>query len=412
MATLALNAEDTEAVKSIDVSELTGLMDVDSHEMMPTYMWPDAFGEEARPLMNILAHGGDNARRGENILFADESVTDTLEATLDNVWTKKGVSAPGAMNMERRPEVMDIMGVARQLMFPSFGALGVWLYYNPDGLQYFDYNMDDSERLIIGRAAINAHNGWVATRAAEEDRVRPVGFLVMDDLESAVTNAEQLLASGVRAIGIAGGTPPAGLSPADTALDPIWSMMEKAGVPLCIHLGTEFSLLASNVWDKNVPVFKPADVSMLEFSIQPHAGAIMNFTSENFLAAMVLGGVFERFPDLRFGCIEVGAQWIGPFAERLDLWATEFRRRMSHLSMRPSEYLNRNVRVTPFVFEDTASYFVRYPHLSDMYCYASDYPHVEGGTYSKQRHYVGLRELGGDVVNKFFVENGAWLLPD
>ena len=39
---------------------------------------------------------------------------------------------------------------------------------------------------------------------------------------------------------------------------------------------------------------------------------------EILLTSMVMGGVFERFPALRFGIIEFGAQWIGPLAERMD----------------------------------------------------------------------------------------------
>ena len=45
----------------------------------------------------------------------------------------------------------------------------------------------------------------------------------------------------------------------------------------------------------------------------------MHFAPENYVAAMVLGGVFERHPHLRFGVIELSASWIGPLAERLDM---------------------------------------------------------------------------------------------
>src|SRR5258708_19280735 len=37
----------------------------------------------------------------------------------------------------------------------------------------------------------------------------------------------------------------------------------------------------------------------------------------HFISMLVLGGVFERFPSLRFGAIEVGGGWLGPLAERL-----------------------------------------------------------------------------------------------
>jgi hypothetical protein len=86
--------------------------------------------------------------------------------------------------------------------------------------------------------------------------------------------------------------------------------------------------------------------------------------------------------------------------------------RMSQtLSMKPSEYLARNVRVTPFHFEPVASYFERYPELASSFCYSSDYPHVEGGKHQRAHFVDQLRPLGDDIVEMFLRTNGEWLLP-
>jgi hypothetical protein len=53
-------------------------------------------------------------------------------------------------------------------------------------------------------------------------------------------------------------------------------------------------------------------------------------------------------------------------------------------TMRPSEYMARNLGAAPFYFEPVARYFERYPHLSDVYRYSTDYPHFEGGNESKR----------------------------
>jgi hypothetical protein len=167
------------------------------------------------------------------------------------------------------------------------------------------------------------------------------------------------------------------------------------------------------VWSANVPVFESSHASSIEFPIQPYWGATLNLSSENFLTAMILGGVLERHPTLRIGSIEVGAHWIGPLAERLDSWAGEFGRRLdSVLSMKPSEYINRQVRVTPFVFEDVAFYFDRYPQIANSYCFATDYPHKEGGKFSKRIYREKLARLDENTVENFFVHNGSLLLPD
>src|SRR3546814_19927820 len=80
------------------------------------------------------------------------------------------------------------------------------------------------------------------------------------------------------------------------------------------------------------------------------------------------------------------------------------------MSMKPSAYLNRNVRATPWFFEPVDSYFQQFPHLSDVYCYSTDYPHAEGGKYTMGRFHERLAPLGDEIVERFFVKNGEWLL--
>jgi hypothetical protein len=79
--------------------------------------------------------------------------------------------------------------------------------------------------------------------------------------------------------------------------------------------------------------------------------------------------------------------------------------------MRPTEYLARNVRVGPFYFEDVKSYFERYPDLSTVYCFSTDYPHREGGRDAKNRFLSNLNGVDPSLLQQFFVDNGRWLLP-
>jgi hypothetical protein len=49
--------------------------------------------------------------------------------------------------------------------------------------------------------------------------------------------------------------------------------------------------------------------------------------------------------------------------------------------------------------------------LVNSYCYASDYPHFEGGKRSKETAFNKINPLGGNLVQKYFVDNGTLLLP-
>lgn len=398
-----------------EAADLTGCIDVDSHEMIPMHMWGEVFGEAASEFVALLQRAeAMKSERAENSLVRPDIVSDSVEANLENVWSIRGPGAPSAVDLGRRTEVLDVMGVERQLVYPTFGLVGVFLRYHPNAHTHMGYDPEGVDRQALGSAAIRAHNDWCVNTMMETwgDRVRPVAILEADSLEQMMTDTENLLSRGVRAFMLPNGMPPAGLSPADRALDPFYRLLASAAVPLTFHIGAEFSLLASQSWGANVPEFVPSIGSSLEFPIQPFWASTMHFASDNFLTAMVLGGVFERHPDLRCGSIEVGASWIGPLADRLDVWAKEFHRRFDGaLTMKPSQYINRNVRVAPFHFEDVASYFERYPNVSDVYCFATDFPHREGGRWAKQTFAENLRAAPPEIRQKFFIDNGQWLLP-
>jgi predicted TIM-barrel fold metal-dependent hydrolase len=208
------------------------------------------------------------------------------------------------------------------------------------------------------------------------------------------------------------GEPPAGLSPASPELDPFWALLAENDVPVLAHVGSDLGFLSHAEWS-NAPAFAPNKLSF-ELGFEPYSFATLHLPVEHFLTVMVLGGVFERHPTLRFGAIELGAHWLGPLADNLDVWAQKiFARRIAEtLSMKPSEYLTRNVRVTPHnVVEPVDQFFERYPHLSRCYCYSTDYPHLEGGAHINTKMHDMLAPLGADVLERYFVTNGEWLLP-
>jgi hypothetical protein len=54
--------------------------------------------------------------------------------------------------------------------------------------------------------------------------------------------------------------------------------------------------------------------------------------------------------------MELGAGWVGSTCQNMDLWVNEFSRRFSsQLSMTPSDYVRRNVRVSPLTFEPVSA---------------------------------------------------------
>jgi predicted TIM-barrel fold metal-dependent hydrolase len=388
------------------------MVDVDSHEMLPAELWVDAFGAVAAPLAQRFIDGrapGDPGYWSIPDCTGDDGPLDPA-----TIWAAKGPTAPGAIDPARRVGVIDAMGVRRQLMFPtSIGHCGSFIRTYPEGAGQFDGIVAD--RRSYARSLFAAWNAWAADRAMADERVRPVFVLYGDTPRELIEVAERAVASGARAVVMLTGEPPADRSPAHPDLDPLYELLTAHDVALTVHLGSEGGFVATTTW-RDAPAFEGFKVSG-EFTGDPWTRATMHLAAQNMVLTMITGGVFDRHPLLRFGVIELGAHWVGPLAELLDLWADNTGSisrdsvRPSDLARRPSDYLRSNVRVTPFVFEPVDVYLDRYD-LAGVLCFSTDYPHVEGGRDPLGRFSSLLERHGRDVLEKFFVTNGQLLLPD
>src|SRR6185369_7339548 len=135
--------------------------------------------------------------------------------------------------------------------------------------------------------------------------------------------------------------------------------------------------------------------------------------AQNFLTTFVLDGVFERHPNLRCGVIELGGTWMPSFMQILDQAANSFKKSeplVAELKLKPSDYLRRQVRVSLFPFED-AGWLIETAG-ADMFMFASDYPHPEGGRDPLGRFEASLdaRKIGPAVRERFYHQNFAFLM--
>ena len=132
---------------------------------------------------------------------------------------------------------------------------------------------------------------------------------------------------------------------------------------------------------------------------------------ERFLSVVVLDGLLERFPGLRGGAVEMGADWVPAMLRRLDLTVEIWSRpepRLAEFSRRPSEQASEQLRFTPYPFEDVG----RLCRDSDpvLYMFSSDYPHAEGGRDPLGRFERSLADLPDPVHASFLYGSaGEWL---
>jgi hypothetical protein len=182
------------------------------------------------------------------------------------------------------------------------------------------------------------------------------------------------------------------------------------------HVGADAEFLSTTAW-RDAPAFEGWKAGE-EFQMDPWTLSTLHLPVQNYLATMVLGGVFERHPNLRYGACEVLGQWVGPLAQNLDLWNVHSRKFSLEstegalpITMQPSDYIRRNVRVSLFDIEPVDVYIDQF-QMPELYCYASDYPHPEGGKDPMGDISGKLTRFGPDVMRQVFVDNARWLLPD
>lgn len=386
------------------------ITDTDSHEMIPAQLWESFFGSEVKELADALMNTGItdiHDRNSSNIPDYPGDVVKIDESIVDI----KGCRAPGAADIARRIDVMESMGVKRQLMYPT--SVGIWaillLMSEADPLFLRSIGGD---RAAKARSWIKVYNRWMMDEAGRSDRIRPVPPLVGENLDELLQAAGALINAGIRAIWFPSSLPPAGRSPAHPDLDALWEMLAEANCVVALHVGTEgkhFEPL--QVW-RDAPAFEGYR-SLGEFSTDPWYLSNVHLPAQNFLTTMVLGGVFIRHPALRVAVSEVGAHWVGPMMEAMDIWhrnLTAFSPHSQRLTQLPSSFVKSNIRVSPFSFEDVAVYLDRYD-IGGVVCFSSDYPHVEGGKSAMKAFYQNLERHGPKIVEKFFVTNGEFVLP-
>ncbi len=327
-----------------------------------------------------------------------------LERNRTDIFGVKGMAALGATDVAGRLEALDLMGVRAQLAFSQ--AIGNEMRVNSD----------------VARATNRRLNDYYLQWAKQtEGRVWPAININMTEVDWAIEELDRVLKIGnVGGINMPCATPPGGTSPAHSQWDPFWARLEDANVPALIHLGggglisqpDPDPMFPERAWG-NAESLKgaPAERGGGEEAISPYFLLVAHMPAELYLQTMVMGRVFERFPKLRFGVLEFGTTWLGECARRMDQWA-DFQVRVvgRHFDMKPSEYLRKNVRVGPFFHEPLADMINHYG-MNELYCYNTDYPHLEGSKDPIRKFRQRLEKLPEDYAQNFFIDNGRWLMP-
>jgi predicted TIM-barrel fold metal-dependent hydrolase len=363
--------------------------DADSHLMELPGWLEDFADQETRDRLRPLYLGGAGALAEQAIADAerrrgDRAVATALEADLMNA---KGWNALGAFDAGERSRALDLLGFDRQLVFSTFAPT--------------QFLSDDVDLLYGGTSA---HNRAVAAFCADDDRLIAVANVPWADPERTLAAVDEAIDLGCGAVHVPS-HPGRGVSPTHPDHEPLWRLLEERDVPFMLHVGGGGRLLRKAFHDNGRPV---RDFLGGGENIRAKDYMALHQAPEQFLSALVLDGVFERFPRLRGGCIEQGAMWVVPWIRRLDLAHETFSRTeptLAELPMRPSEYVHRQLWFTPFPSEPVGWMIEQCG--DDLFLFSSDYPHPEGGRDPLGRFEQSLSAAGGGAKERFYSGNFA-----
>lgn len=296
----------------------------------------------------------------------------------EEIMLRKNFAATGSFIAEHRSRAIDLLGFASQLVFNTF---------HNSRLRNWEHSGD----IDFAIGAARAHNRAMIEFCSHDRRLLSTLYVPLADLARAGALADEAIAMGASSLLVASGCPPTH-SPSHIGLDPVWRAASEAGIPVVFHVGGTGTLIDSHYFDNGLPI--PPDF---------HGGA-ENFRSVDYmgipvppaqtLATMIFDGVFERFPELRVGVIEQGAIWVPSWMRQMEAAFDAFVRhedRLQQLSMRPSEYVRRQIRFTPYPTEDVG--WITAQAGPDVCLFSSDYPHVEGGRRPIERFEASMASV-------------------
>ncbi|MGE0044298.1 MAG: amidohydrolase family protein [Hyphomonadaceae bacterium] len=369
--------------------------DADSH-IMESGDWLAGYCDPSvrdRLIRLRLEAGGSLAEKAIQKAIERQADAEATAQISSNVITgPKGWAAYGAMNRDERRAALDDLGFSSQLVFTTFA-----------GSQFLR-----SKEMDVRYGGARALNRGIADFCAGDKRQIPVGVVPLDDAALAVEAAKEAIKLGCGAIWIPA-APAGDHSPGHVDLDPFWATLQEARIPFMLHVGAGTPVHPAAYFENGRP--KSTDWLGGGENLRGKDFVALSFAPQMFLTAMVFDGVFQRFPNLRGGVIELGAGWVTDFLRRLDHGWKSFGKSdaiLAELKTRPSEQIRNAVRFTPFPNEDLSA--IMRETGPDLLLFSSDYPHPEGTKNPIERFEGGLAAFGEDVKDKFYRRNFEYMM--
>lgn len=290
---------------------------------------------------------------------------------------------PGCYDPKARLADMDADGVFAQLCFPQFPRFAGQTFAEAD----------DKELALL---CVRAWNDFVLDEwcATDPSRLVPLSIVPFWDPPAAAREVERVAAAGSRAVTFPENPVPLGHpSLWSKHWDPLFSALEEAAMPLCLHIGSSSQ------------IHRPSDDVPLAVML-----SLFAVNSMTACADLVFSPVFTRHPRLKVVLSEGGSGWAPYMLEKLD-YTWERHRHYNEINQEepPSAVFDRHIWVAHIV--DRVGVANRHTIGTHKLLWESDYPHSDSlWPHSRRVVEETLRDVPDEEARMIVESNATSLL--
>ncbi len=315
-----------------------------------------------------IAFGTQVGRRFE------ESERYNMSDTFENV--RLGGYVP-----EEHVKDLDVDGVDTSIIYPTLGLL-------------LFSAIKDGELLS---SIFRTYNDWLAEFCKSfPKRLKGIAMVNVDDVVDGVNELQRCANMGFAGAMITV-YPPEGRTFNSPAYESLWAAAQDLDMPLSLHINTNRPGPGQEFSD--LDTMRPSFFSNVDHWVRMSIGD------------MIFSGVFERYPKLQIGAVEMELSWVPHFLDRIDYTYTERPEQVDRWyrfkeDMLPSDYFHRNVFLS--FQEDGLGIQLRDIIGIDNLQWASDYPHIES-TFPRSQQILEeiLRDCTEEEKSKIAGGNAA-----
>ena len=339
------------------------LYDADAHAMMSPRMW------ETLPAEYV-------ARRPRATRVSDVSDMDRWT----NGWLVEGQIIPHALGPGSQPgnepaRVLEEFGAASSSV--DFPLSGFDLSDPSARLSGLDYMGIDHQMLYpttlyarmtsdpgFEAALFRSYNRYMGQQCKlASRRLKWAGLLPLRDAKQGCEAVEEMGKLGATAAVVYGTAGDRLLC--HPSFTPVWDELHRSGLPLCVHMGMSY----------------PPFAEICNGLLDAH-GIGMSLPAMMAFVAIVGHGMLDRYPTLKVGFLEFGAEWILYMVPRLDHYLPIDRSQMPIKDEIPQRAIRDYVRSGRIFLAGEADDKMLVHEIAllgeDQILYSSDLPHGEG----------------------------------